>query len=352
MLNSGVRQAVTRKDVARYAGVSTAVVSYVVNARPKKVAPATEARVREAIKLLGYQPNGAARALKLGSTEMLGLVIPDSSNPFFAELSHALENSANELGYAVLLTNSNGSIDKERKHVQSLSSRGVDGLLLASIEPQPDLERFKESGVPTVLLNRHEPLPGLASIGVDLVQGARTAVDHLISHDHTDIDLVMGTSPVASVDGREKGWRQALTEARLTEGTVHRAAFSRRGGYEAGQRLITARKPPTAVFASSDTQAAGVLRALHEAGLQVPQDIALISFDASSESEYTWPALTAVRQPIHAMAAAAIETLLRRESAGENEHTVFPTDLLIRRSCGCAPSASNDVFLPTSATKT
>ncbi|WP_026820536.1 LacI family DNA-binding transcriptional regulator [Arthrobacter castelli] len=332
------RPAVTRADVARYAGVSTAVVSYVVNDRPNKVAPATETRVREAIRLLGYRPNGAARALKLGSTEMLGLVIPDSTNPFFAELSHAIEDAANELGYALLLTNSNGSIATERKHVQNLSSRRVDGLLLASVEPHPDLGRFTESGIPAVLLNRNEPLPGSTSIGVDLVQGARTAVEHLIGHDHTDIDLVMGANPVAPIDGREKGWRHTLAERGLPEGVVYRGEFSRRGGYDAGQRLVASRRRPTAVLASSDTQAVGVLRALHEAGLHVPQDIALVSFDASQESEYAWPALTAVRQPIHEMARAAVEKLLKPGESGDEEHTVFPTEMLIRRSCGCTPA--------------
>ena len=112
----------TRKDVARYAGVSTAVVSYVVNGGPKKVAPATEAKVQDAIRLLGYRPNAAARALKLGSSETIGLVIPDNSNPFFSLLAHAVEDAAAELGFALVLTNSDGNLAKERRNIRNLAA--------------------------------------------------------------------------------------------------------------------------------------------------------------------------------------------------------------------------------------
>ncbi|WP_026536317.1 LacI family DNA-binding transcriptional regulator [Arthrobacter sp. H14] len=328
------RNPVTRKDVARYAGVSTAVVSYVVNSGPKKVAPATEARVLEAIRVLGYRPNAAARALKLGSTEMLGLVIPDNTNTFFAELSHAIEDAANELGYALLLTNSNSTVAKERKHVRNLLSRQVDGLLLASVESDPHLEQVVEAGIPTVLLNRYEPAEGFASIGVDLTQGAVAAVEHLIGHGHTNIGLVVGTGSQESMDGREDGWLMALKKAHLPEGPMMRVPFTLQGGYSAGIRLVASHQRPTAIFVSSDMQAIGVLRALHEADLRVPEDVAVVSFDGSPDSEYSWPALTSIRQPIHAMAEAAVRTLLDPMAAAE--HTIFPTEMVIRQSCGCA----------------
>lgn len=327
------RTPVTRKDVARYAGVSTAVVSYVVNSGPKKVAPATEARVLEAIRILGYRPNAAARALKLGSTEMLGLVIPDNTNTFFAELSHAIEDAANELGYALLLTNSNSTVTKERKHVRNLLSRQVDGLLLASVESDPHLEQVVEAGIPTVLLNRYEPAEGFASIGVDLTRGAVTAVEHLIGHGHTNIGLVVGTGSQESMDGREDGWLTALKKAQLPEGPMMRVPFTLQGGYSAGIRLIASHHRPTAIFVSSDMQAIGVLRALHEADLRVPEDVAVVSFDGSPDSEYSWPALTSIRQPINAMAEAAVRTLL--DPLATAEHTIFPTEMVVRQSCGC-----------------
>ena len=216
------RGPVTRKDVARYAGVSTAVVSYVVNGGPKKVAPATEAKVQDAIRILGYRPNAAARALKLGSSETIGLVIPDNTNPFFSLLAHAVEDAAAELGYALLLTNSDGNLAKERRNIRNLASRQVDGVVLASVLFEPDLAALESADIPAVLLNHGGQAPGFNSVGVDLAAGARMAVDHLIGHGHTNIALAMGTNTAGDFDLREEGWLQALAAAGLPEGPIVR----------------------------------------------------------------------------------------------------------------------------------
>ncbi|MBP2411987.1 LacI family transcriptional regulator [Arthrobacter stackebrandtii] len=325
----------TRNDVARYAGVSTAVVSYVVNGGPKKVAPATEAKVQDAIRVLGYRPNAAARALKLGSSETIGLVIPDNSNPFFSLLAHAVEDAAAERGYALVLTNSDGNLAKERRSVRNLAARQVDGVLLASVLFDPDLEDLEKANIPWVLLNQDHKIAGVNGVGVDLAAGAQAAVQHLIGHGHTSIGLVMGTNVGNDVDDRELGWLRALEEAGLAEGPIARSSFTRSGGYEAGKRLLAAATRPTAIFASSDMQAVGILRALHEAGVAVPGDIALASFDGSAESEYTWPALTTVEQPVREMAEAAVEGILKARRKGEPQQRIFPTTLRVRQSCGC-----------------
>ncbi|WP_374200887.1 MULTISPECIES: LacI family DNA-binding transcriptional regulator [Micrococcaceae] len=326
---------VTRKDVARYAGVSTAVVSYVVNGGPKKVAPATEAKVQDAIRILGYRPNAAARALKLGSSETLGLVVPDISNPFFALFSHAVEDAAAALGYALVLGNSDGNLAKERRNIRNLAARQVDGVLLASVLFEPDLEVLETAEIPSVLLNQEQDAPGFNSIGVDLAAGARIAVEHLIGHGHTNIGLAMGTNVSGATDGREVGWREALQEAGLPEGPIVYSAFTRPGGYTAGQRLLASVNRPTAIFATSDMQAIGLLRAVHEAGLSVPGQMAVASFDGSAESEYSWPPLTTVEQPVAAMAEAAVAALVGASRGEKPRHRIFPTTLHIRQSCGC-----------------
>jgi len=326
---------VTRKDVARYAGVSTAVVSYVVNGGPKKVAPATEAKVQDAIRVLGYRPNAAARALKLGSSETLGLIIPDNTNPFFSLLAHAVEDAAADLGYALVLSNSDGNLAKERRNIRNLAARQVDGVLLASVLFEPDLEALETADIPAVLLNQERAAPGFNSIGVDLAAGARIAVQHLISHGHTNIGLAMGTNVSGSMDGREVGWRQALQEAGLPEGPVVYSGFTWPGGYSAGQRLVASVNRPTAIFSTSDTQAVGLLRAVHEAGLAIPGDIAVVSFDGSIEAEYSWPPLTTVEQPVAAMAEAAVNALVEARRGGKPKHAIFPTKLHVRQSCGC-----------------
>jgi LacI family transcriptional regulator len=326
---------VTRKDVARYAGVSTAVVSYVVNNGPKKVAPATEAKVQNAIRVLGYRPNAAARALKLGSTETIGLVIPDNGNPFFSLLAHAVEDAAAELGYALLLTNSDGSLGKERRNIRNLAARQVDGVILSSVLMEPDLTDLESADIPAVLLNHSADAPGFNSVGVDLASGAQSAVEHLISHGHTNIGLAMGTNTGNFLDGREQGWLRALTDSGLPEGPIVRGPFTREGGYAAGRRLLASASKLDALFVSSDLQAVGILRALHEAGVSVPEDIAVASFDGSAEAEYSWPPLTTVQQPAKAMAEAAVGALIGAHRTREAEHLIFPTDLQVRRSCGC-----------------
>ncbi|MBT8162176.1 MULTISPECIES: LacI family DNA-binding transcriptional regulator [Arthrobacter] len=329
------RGPVTRKDVARHAGVSTAVVSYVVNGGPKKVAPATEAKVRDAIRVLGYRPNATARALKMGSNRTLGLVIPDSSNPFWALLGHAVEGAAARRGYALLLTNSDNELDTEMRHIRNFAARQVDGVVLASVVFEPDLVELEGAEIRPVLLNHSAVAPGFNSVGVDLEAGARLAVEHLIGHGHTRIGLAMGITADNNADGREAGWRKALEAAGLPEGPLARDVFDRAGGYAAGQRLLAEPERPTAIFASSDMQAIGLLRAIREAGLSVPEDIAVASFDGSIEAEYSWPALTTVEQPVWEMAEAAVSALVGETRNEAPQHRIFPTQLRVRQSCGC-----------------
>lgn len=327
--------AVTRKDVARYAGVSTAVVSYVVNGGPKNVSPGTADRVRDAIAVLGYRPNAAARALKLGSSRMLGLIVADNMNPFVSELAHAVEEEAGALGYAVLLMNSDGSPAKERAHIRNLAARQVDGVFLASVMFEPDLADLQAANIPTVLLAMNTEAPGFTSVGTDLRGGAKAAVEHLIGHGHTRIALAMGSNVTGDVDGRELGWLDALADAGLREGPIVRSPFTRAGGYAAGQRLLASAERPTAVFVSSDMQAIGILRALHEADVSLPEDMAIVSFDGSTDAEYSWPALSTVKQPVRAMAHAAVSALVGQDKGTAPLHTVIASELIIRRSCGC-----------------
>ncbi|MFI2566777.1 LacI family DNA-binding transcriptional regulator [Paenarthrobacter sp. NPDC018779] len=329
------RGPVTRKDVARYAGVSTAVVSYVVNGGPKNVAPATEAKVRDAIRILGYRPNAAARALKLGSSETVGVIVPDNTNPFFSLLAHAVEEAAAALGFGMVLANSDGSLAKERQNIRNLAARQVDGVFLASCVFDPDLTDLQASEIPSVLLNNAGSPPGFTSVGVDLEAGGRVAVEHLIGHGHTNIGLAIGTNTGNQLDGREVGWLGALRDAGLPDGPMLHSPFSRAGGYEVGKRFLAMANRPTAIFASNDMQAIGILRALHEAGVKVPQEMALVSFDGSIDSEYTWPALTTVAQPVNAMAEAAVQALVGEGRGGDRVHSILPTDLIVRQSCGC-----------------
>jgi len=321
----------TRADVARYAGVSPAVVSYTVNAGPKPVADATRARVLEAIRVLGYRPNAAARTLKIGSTKMLGLIVPDSSNPFFAQYGHAIEDAAAAQGYALLVVNAGGGEGELAASIRSLAARQVDGMLIA-FEPGMDgLSEIFAAGVPSVLLNASTAVSGLPAIGSDLYGGARAGTQHLIGHGHRSIAFVGEPDPL---DERQRGWRDAQLAAGLEPGPLVGAAFTREGGYLAGQDLVRQVPRATAVFVSSDMQASGVLRAFHEAGLTLPLDFAVVALDGSPESEYSWPALTTASQSVVDMATEAVHHVIA--PAEKPRFSLYPTRLVVRQSCGCA----------------
>jgi LacI family transcriptional regulator len=201
----------------------------------------------------------------------------------------------------------------------------VSGLILVAPSEEPDLT---EAGLPVVAINR--VLPTVSSVRPQYREGARRGVEHLIGHGHRTIGLVIG----GGRDGeRELGWRDALRDAGLEDGPIARARFNRRGGYDAGRELLAATNRPTAIFASSDLQAIGVLRALHEAGLRVPDDIAVLAFDGTAETEYSWPPLTVIRQPLEQLAREAVRRLTEGEDA--IEALTYPTELILRQSCGC-----------------
>ena len=334
-------RAITRADVARYAGVSSAVVSYVVNGGPKPVAPATAARVRDAIDILGYRPNVNARALKLGTTGMLGLIVPDSSNPFFAEFALEIEQVAAERGVVLLMANSNSDVELESRLMVDLVGRQVDGLIVspAAGPPHPPAVGERPPATRVVYIDNAVPVSGLHTIGADAVAGARFAVEHLLEvHGHETVGLLIGSGYRRSVDERETGWQDALRAAGRPDGPLARASFTREGGYQGGLRLLQRLPHPTAVFASNDLQAVGLVRAAHELGIRVPEDLAVVAFDGTQESEYCWPPLTSARQPVREMAAAAVRTVLDEPTAPT--HRIFPVDLVVRRSCGCAGSSA------------
>lgn len=328
------KQKVTRSDVARYAGVSTAVVSYVINGKRDRVADATTDRVLNAIDILQYQPNSNARALKLGTSQLLGVITPDAKNPFFAELAGAIEDEARRRGFDLIIADSRSDPDLELRNTRNLVSRQVDALITLTMLTTRQLETQRLDGVPRVFVDQSTVMHGVPTVSTDFREGARMGVQHLIEHGHRNIGLIVGRRTAnPGVDTREEGWRDALRDAGLAEGPVERTDFKRRGGYEAAQRLLARSDRPTAVFATSDLEAIGALLALHEAGLRIPADMAIISFDGTAETEFSWPPLSTVRQPFTGLAQAAVDIAINGHEK-EQQLTLLPS-LVIRRSCGC-----------------
>ena len=330
------RSKATRNDVAALAGVSTAVVSYVVNNGPKRVAEETAIRVRQAIEMLEYRPNAVARSLKTGSIKTLGLVIPDGKNPYFMAVSTAVEAVARQRGYVVLSASSNLDPDVESAHLNVFEARGVDGVLLSSCVQGAALTGQAIPGLPMVFLDR-STAAGINTVGVESRAGAFDAVQHLIEHGRQRIGLIIGEDEYVTGDrDRISGWRDALGAAGLPEGPVEFGDFSLSGGYSAGVRMFARSDRPDGLFVSSDQQSIGVLRAAWEAGVRIPADLALVSFDGIAESAFTCPALTTVQQPIGQLAEAAVDLVLRAaQQPSEIAHLRVSGDLAVRESCGC-----------------
>jgi len=318
---------VTRDDVARLAGVSSAVVSYVVNNGPRPVAEATRLRVQGAIEKLGYRPNAAARSLTTGRPQLLGLIVPDLQNPYFSALAEAVEAAAKEQGLGLVLAQAQSADLPEL--VESLSGRLVAGIITATL-PTPEVtQALLRNRVPMVKLSLALPLDAMRSIWPDYYGGTRAAVDHLIAvHGHREVALITGSE---LRDERERAWHDSLREAGLGTGHLIRTAWSAHGGFAAAATLLADHDAATAVFVTSDQQAIGVIAGLYRAGRIVPDDIAITSFDGSLDAEFTIPPLTTVDVPLAEMAADAIAEILGVHTVGR----AYPAQLVVRRSCGC-----------------
>jgi len=336
-LRPGARRTpVTRADVARMAGVSTAVVSYVVNDGPRPVAIATAARVRQAMQQLGYRPNGSARALRLGRTHTIGLVMADALNPFFVEYTAELVKAAEARGWRLLIADSRTDESGEAAIVEDFVARQVDGLLFASSFARFDRSStLQEAGISTVLIDCPGPVPGRRTVGTDAGGAAEALVAHLVGHGRRRIGMVVGDKGFGNPDPRERGWRRALRSAGLADGPIIRVPFSREGGYAGGNALLDQDPGLDAVFASNDLQGIGLVLALHERGVRIPEDIAVVAFDGTKESEFCWPPLTVARQRLPQLAAAAIG-LLDTPDLASGTYIQLEADLILRASCGCS----------------
>lgn len=332
----------TIHDVAKAAGVSIATVSATIN-QSAYVSPALQERVRKAVAEVGYHPDGIARSLKTRTTKTLGLIISDISNPFFTAVIRGIEDVANARGYTLVLCNTDERLEKERAYVQLLRSRRVDGLIMAPVGIAEEYEGFDAAvAVPLVFIDRR--VPGRAdAVVVDNVRGALDVVRHLIDLRHRRIGIITGLPKISTSKERLQGYRQALTEAGLpVDPALLKIGYSRLdGGYQAARELLGLPARPTAVFATNNLMAIGLMRAVAECGLRCPQDISVACFDDFEWASVFHPRLTTVAQPTYDMGTKAAELLLARldgSHAGEPREVVLSPTLIIRDSCGAPPA--------------
>ncbi|MEV4172917.1 LacI family DNA-binding transcriptional regulator [Nonomuraea sp. NPDC049709] len=331
---------VTRNDVARLAGTSPAVVSYVINNGPKPVSEAARRRVLAAVEELGYRPNAVARSLRARRTWTIGVIASDSAggtSPFFGQFTRACEEVAWQRGYSVLLGNSAEDPARAEGYVRRFMEHQVDGLVLMRVPVSTDRAEEMCGRIPVVTIDHTAP-PHFSRLAVDDEEGGYQATRHLLEHGHRRIGFVGGPLDITPVELRAAGWRRALREAGAPAGPVAEGELSLEGGYDAAFRLLSATADrPTAVFASIDDQAIGAMRAAADLGLRVPEDVAVVGFDGAREAAYTVPGLTTISQPIDEMARHATETLVAaiEKEGGEPLTKIFSATLVTRGSCGC-----------------
>lgn len=329
---------VTISDVADKAKVSRATVSHVIN-NTRYVSDETRHKVEKVISELGYRPNALARSLRSGQTHTLGLLVPDSSNTFFAEISREIEISAFEAGYSVILCNSNEDPQREKLYIDVLTEKQVDGIILVSTCGQINtLRGLKNLQIPVALLDRVIKNLPLDTVLVDNKQGGLIATNHLISLGHQRIGFIAGPSDANPSAERLTGYKQALRENGIPfeKELIRYGDFTAPSGRLKATELLSLSNPPTAIFAGNDMMAIGVLRAASEKGLHVPEDIALIGFDDIELAAFTNPPLTTIAQPKLGMGKTITKLLLRRIKNKESnvQFKMLPVSLVIRDTCG------------------
>lgn len=326
------------QEVARRAKVSIATVSRVLN-KSDKVVPETRAVVEQALRDLGYRPSRVARRLRMkdGHAHLVGLIIPDIQNPFYAEIARGVEDAAYKRQYALLLCNSDESLEKERFYLEVMDAESVDGIVLPPFD-ETDLAvvEMVKSGMPVVCVDRSLARVKTDLVEVDNYEGAFEAVTHLLDKGHTNIGLIEGRTHVSTSRERRRGYLDALAARGIAprKDLLRAGDFKQESGRVLANELLDLKKPPTALFVVNNLMTVGALATIHQRGLRVPQDVAIVGFDDVPWAEALDPPLTVVRQPAYDVGRQAMELLLLRilEPTRPPVTVRLRPELVIRRS--------------------
>jgi len=323
-------------DVAKEAGVSYATVSRVVNNGDYVRADKRE-RVLKAIHKLGYSTNHQARSLRVGRSNTIGLLVRDLGTSYIGEIARGIDTELTEGQYDLVLYTTHQQKMKEAAYVTALTRGLADGLLLIlPRNPEAYLESLREKHFPYVLID-HQGIDNQGpAIGATNRQGALEATEYLLRLGHRRIGFITGTLNLGCAQDRLAGYQTALTQNGLTVDSdlIREGDFHQPRGYTATQELLALPQPPTAIFASNDVTAFGVMEAVRDRGLRIPEDISIVGFDDILQASNVHPPLTTVRQPLEQMGRVATQMLLRyiKDPEQSPERVELPTELVVRAS--------------------
>lgn len=329
----------TIKDVARLAGVSASTASAAMNNSPK-VRKEVAARIRQVALDLNYTPSASARALKRGNSTLLGLVVADLANPFYGAIAKAIGHAARDAGYAMILSDTDWDVTRERGYLDLMISHRVDGLIVAitAKESRQALQALRTTGVPVVMIDQAYPGVPFDAVTLDNDAAAQLGVDHIVAQGHRRIGLLVGPQGLPTGEERLRGYRAAIEAHGIAfdPSIVMEAEYSVEAGYAAAGRLLAAAEPPTAIFASSDNLTIGLMRWLADHGIACPDDLSVVCIDDFPMAGAVVPRLTAVAQPVQEMGRRAVAQIVERLAlprTGEVAHHTFQPTLIVRESC-------------------
>lgn len=322
------------KDVADRAGVSTTTVSHIINGS-RYVSETLRNRVLEAIEVLNYRPYGLARSLRTKRSRTIAVLVPDNTNPYFAEMTTQLENAFLQYGYSVIICNTEQDPDRELLYLDLLSEHSVDGMVFVSVGHDSEvIEELDRQNTVCVLLDRQNDASGLDQIVSDNELGAYMATCHLLDLGYECVDCISGPAGIASTEDRLAGYHRAIAE-RSADGRVYQGNFQLASGFEAYKFFCSEGDAPQAVFAGNDLMAFGVIHGASTDGLRVPHDLSVVGFDDIQWATYSVPALTTVRQAkadlVHRTVARILERL-SDDAVHEQVREVLSPELVVRES--------------------
>ncbi len=324
----------TIRDVAKLAGVAPITVSRVIN-NDGYISVETRQKVEAAVKALDYIPNSLGPSLRSKRTQTLALVLSDITNPFWTTVARGVEDAANKRGYHIIIGNTDESPEKQEEYLLFLLKKQVDGFLFvpASYNASDILQKRR---VPFVVLDRRFPSSEVDVVRCDSFGGAYGLTEHLIKLGHRQIAIITGRQDHATACDRVDGYLKAFAEADINASQqVYWGEFTQDSGYENTQKVLETHPRPTAIFAANNFIAIGVMRALRDAGLRVPEDISVVAFDDLPAAITIDPFFTVAAQPAYEMGQMATELLLSRlagDSSRDYQEIVLPVEIIIRKS--------------------
>ncbi len=326
----------TVHDVAKRADVAPITVSRVIN-NSGYVSQATRKRVEAAVKELGYIPNTLARGLRSKRTNTLALVVTDITNPYFTLMARGVEDVAGDSGYTVIYSNTDEFEAKEEKYANILAQRQVDGVLLVPAGGNEKTIKFLVSnGISVVVLDRRVPGVDIDFVRSDSEEGAYHLTNLLIRLGHKRIAFITGPNGVSTSADRLAGYRRALTGAGFKNEIVYYGLYNQQSGNELTKQAMAQSPKPTAIFGANNFIMIGIIKALRDLNIYVPENVSVVGFDDLPESMLVKPFLTVARQPAYEMGRLATELLLKRISGEleEYQELILPTEIVERESSG------------------